>query len=143
MKRNCVYHWKNPTQTNVESKVMELRKQLHSLRKDNISISQYMMKVKTVFGRLSSIVEQLSKIYIVHYGLEGLGPYYLYFVSNINMRETWPSITTLHSLLEGYERSLAKQSNSNQRSWFLPKVTKVNNFMNDGNFSGVINLQIT
>lgn len=91
--------------TNVQLKAMELRKQLQNLNKDRLTIAQYMLKAKTIVGNLSIIGDSISKKDLLLYMLKNLRPRYN-ICFNIQMREVLPSINTVHSYLEGYEKML-------------------------------------
>lgn len=59
--------------------------------------------------------------------MEGLGSWYLYFLSGIKILETRPLINTLHIFLEGCKRSLQKQSSVDQDSLIHAKGAKFSN----------------
>lgn len=70
--------------SNVQSKDMNLRDQLQSLKKENISVSQYEIKGKTIAGHLASVGEPVNDKDLTLYLLGGLGSHYLSFKTNIN-----------------------------------------------------------
>lgn len=96
------------------SRVMELHVQLQALIKYGLSISAYLMHVKTISDHLATSDKIIHEKDVVLYVFNGLGPRYLTFVTSFNMTQTRPSISILYSLLENYERMLATSNKSDQ-----------------------------
>lgn len=71
----------NPTR----SRVIELRRKLQSLSKNNLSIGEYLLRTKTILNHLASTGEVILERELVLYILNGLDPRYLSFVTSFNL----------------------------------------------------------
>lgn len=68
-----------------QSRIMELRGRLQSLSKKSLSVSEYLLRPKSIVDHLASTGEIIPELELVLYILNGLGPRYLTFVTSINM----------------------------------------------------------
>ncbi|PON94440.1 hypothetical protein TorRG33x02_096870 [Trema orientale] len=86
--------------------VMGLSSQLGQIKKIDISLSEYLAKLKTMFDKYATIGEPLSYRDKLTKTLEGLSEEYDMFVTSINNRSDRPSLEVVHSLLYAYEYRL-------------------------------------
>lgn len=89
--------------------IMGLRSQLQKIRKDGLSVSQYLAQIKDIADKFSAIGEPLSYRDHLGYILEGLDKYNP-FVTSIQNRTDCPSLANVRSLLIAYEVRLEKQT---------------------------------
>lgn len=85
---------------------MELKGNLQILSKNGLSVSNYMLKVKTLSDHLASIGEIIPECDPFLYILNDLCPQYLTFLTIFNMTQIHPSIGILHNQLDNFERML-------------------------------------
>lgn len=64
---------------NPQSKVIELNGNLQTHRKDNFSMSEYLLRAKTIYGHITPIDKIILNMELVLYILNGFGPKYLSF----------------------------------------------------------------
>lgn len=78
------------------------------MKKNNFSISQFVIKSKTIVRNLASVGEPVNEKDLILYLVRCLGSQYQSFKTNILMRDNIPSVETFHTLLEDFEHSLHK-----------------------------------
>lgn len=93
---------------------MGLRSQLQKIKKDGLTITQYLAQIKHIADKFSAIGEPLSYRDHLAYILEGLGTEYNLFVTSIQNRSDQLSLADVRSLLLGYDARLEKQSSMDQ-----------------------------
>lgn len=91
------------------ARIMGLRSQLQKIRKDGLSVTQYLAQIKDIADKFSAISEPSYRDHL-GYILEGLGSEYNPFVTSIQNRNDRPSLADVRSLLLAYEARLEKQS---------------------------------
>lgn len=114
--------------------VMDLSEQFQGNKKDNFSVSQYIVKAKIIVSQLPSVGEPLHDKNMLLYLMRGLGSRYRSFTTNNRMRKTLPSINIFHTLLEGYKRSLKKDELCDHSQIYQANVTRFQskNYVNSG-----------
>lgn len=112
-------------ENNTQSKVMDLHGKHQSLRKYNLSLSEYLLRAKTIANHLASNCEIILEKGLVLYILNGIGPKYLSFIKSFKMEQTMPSVGVLHNLLENYERVITTNKNHDSKSIFQENVTNL------------------
>ncbi|KAK0591018.1 hypothetical protein LWI29_034531 [Acer saccharum] len=96
------------------ARIMGMRSQLQKIKKEGISLTQYLAQMKEITNKFAAIGELLSYRDHLGYLLEGLGAEYNSFVTSIHNRTDQPSIENVHSLLMSYEYKLEKQNSIDQ-----------------------------
>lgn len=107
--------------------------QLQVLKKDGLLVSVYLLKAKTLSDHLVASSDIIFQKELVLFILNGLGPRYLTFMTDINMNQTKSSISILHGLLENYEKMLAISDKSDQDSVFQVNFLDSNKHHISGN----------
>ncbi|XP_038887133.1 uncharacterized protein LOC120077323 [Benincasa hispida] len=90
--------------------IMGFCSQLQKIKKDGLTVSQYLAQIKDVLDNFAAIGEPLSYRDHLSYILEGLGSEYNPFVSSIHNRTNRPSIADVRNLLITYDSRLEKQT---------------------------------
>ncbi|XP_038891713.1 uncharacterized protein LOC120081111 [Benincasa hispida] len=89
---------------------MSLKARLQKIRKDNLSLSQYLSQIKDVADKFSVVGESISyRDHLTHI-LDGLGSEYNAFVTSIQNHVDNLSVEDVWSLLLSYEAQLEKQN---------------------------------
>ena len=83
---------------------------LQTLKKDGISIGEYIQKLKSICNSLAAIGEPVSKKDHLIYLFSGLDREYNPFVTSIQNRSDQPTIEQIHSLLLSYDFRLEQQN---------------------------------
>lgn len=78
---------------------MQLRLQLHQLKKGGDSMSEYLLKAKSIADQLAIASKPLDDDDLILYILGGLGPNYGPFVTSIIARDAHIRLSDLHGLL--------------------------------------------
>lgn len=86
------------------------------LKKENLIFARYMLKSKTLLDHLASIGDIVLERELILYILNGLSPKYISFKTTFNVTQFRPSIGSLHSQLESYERILLVTDSLDQES---------------------------
>ncbi|MDV3143411.1 MAG: hypothetical protein Q8761_03240 [Sweet potato little leaf phytoplasma] len=76
-------HLRNVYESSSTARIMGLRSQLQKIRKDGLTVSQYLAQIKDIADKFSAIGEPLSYRDHLGYILEGLGTEYDQFVTSI------------------------------------------------------------
>ncbi|XP_062076348.1 uncharacterized protein LOC133781392 [Humulus lupulus] len=104
----------------------DLRTALQSLKKNNLSITAYIQKLKTICNRLAAIGEPVSRNDHIIALLGGLGRDYNPFVTSFKMRTDKPSLATIHSLLISFDAMLQSQNALDQLDLTHAHLTHTN-----------------
>lgn len=86
--------------------VIELKGKRQMIAKNGLTMSDYMLKAKTLSDHLATTGEIIPESGLVMYILNGLGPRYLIVLTTFNMTKICPSIRTFHNQLKNYEKML-------------------------------------
>lgn len=89
---------------------MELRSELHQVRKGSLSVEQYFTKVKSIADHLADIGDHIPKSEVVMYILRGLGTDYRSLVTFMNSRTHEHSFFELQGFLLTEEQSILTYS---------------------------------
>ncbi|OVA09843.1 hypothetical protein BVC80_1753g43 [Macleaya cordata] len=81
------------------ARVPELRQQLQTLQKENLSMDEYWLKIKGITNVLDFVRQSLSDRDLIISTLRGLGPEYQSFVTGIMARPNLPSFYELRAFL--------------------------------------------
>ena len=95
---------------NTRARKIQLKNELNTVERKNMSINDYTLKIKSICESLASInvtVDDDDKIEVC---LRGLGPQYKSFAMSIQTRENMPSFADLVSMLIVEEKSLKDDS---------------------------------
>lgn len=104
------YLYKNFSSTN-QSQIMNLRLQLQTLRRDNLSVSEYILRAKTIYDHLAASSELVNNRDLMMYIVQCMGPRYASFTTLFDMMVRTPTFGAFGSYLEGYDRMIAHQTN--------------------------------
>ena len=97
--------------------MLGLNSQLQRIKKEGISISEYIARIKDVFDKYSAMGEPLSYRDKLIYTLNGLTKEYDGFITSIYNRSNKPSLEEVHSLLYTYEYQLEQRNIAQQLSF--------------------------
>ena len=90
--------------------VTEIHTKLQKLKKDGLSIGEYIQKLKSICNSLVAIGKPISgKDYLI-YLFSGLDREYNPFVTSIQNRSNQPTIEQIHSQLLSYDFRLLQQN---------------------------------
>ncbi|KAJ8639207.1 hypothetical protein MRB53_015901, partial [Persea americana] len=82
-----------------KARIMQLRLQLHQLKKGADTMSEFLLKAKSIADQLAMALKPIDDDDLVLYILGGLGSEYGPFVTSITTRETHIRLSDLHGLL--------------------------------------------
>ncbi|OVA04149.1 hypothetical protein BVC80_7927g3 [Macleaya cordata] len=102
------------------ARVVHLQNTISTLRKDNLSITDYLHKTKITADSIASINRLVSDLDSVSSILRGLSPEYESFVTTIYIRSVLPTFSELHAFLLNHEARLDLLS---QQQNYLPQST--------------------
>ena len=88
------------------ARIMQLRLQLQTTKKNSMSMIEYIMKLKNFSDSLAAIGEPVTEQDQIMNLLAGLGADYNAAVTSINARDNQLSIEAIHSLLLSFEHRL-------------------------------------
>ena len=100
--------------TNTKARKLQLKNELNTVKKENLSINDYTLKIKGICESLASIgvtVEDDDKVEVC---LRGLTPAYKQFKTSIQTRENIPSFSDLIPMLVVEEKNLGEDTSSSQ-----------------------------
>ena len=100
--------------TNTKARKIQLKNELNTVKKDNLSVNDYTLKIKAICESLGSIgvtVEDDDKVEVC---LRGLTPAYKQFKTSIQTRENIPSFSDLIPMLVIEEKNLGEDASSSQ-----------------------------
>ncbi|KAL5547515.1 hypothetical protein UlMin_002746 [Ulmus minor] len=92
------------------ARIMQLRLQLQTTKKNSMSMIEYIMKLKNFSDSLAAIGEPVTEQDQIMNLLAGLGADYNAAVTSINARDNQLSIEAVHSLLLSFEHRLESQN---------------------------------
>ncbi|OIT18955.1 hypothetical protein A4A49_65798, partial [Nicotiana attenuata] len=108
----------------VSSRTLQLKVQFHNLKKGNLSINEYVHRLKSIADALTSIGNPISESDLVLQILSGLTPEYMSVSTSISTRVPLPTFIEARSLLFLHEAQLSSLSNSttdNSTTAFMAK----------------------
>lgn len=118
-------YFENVYPSDSSSRIMELKGEMQSMMKENITINEYVEKLKDLSAQLISIGENVPNKELIRHLLNGLGPDFNACICSINNHTDEVSIEEAHSQLLSYERLLEHQNKmitrtkaSNQSCWW-------------------------
>lgn len=85
---------------------MKLSWKLQTLAKNGLSISNYMLRAKTLVDRLVAVGKVILECEMIVYVLNELGPRFLTFFTTFNMTQVKPFMGVLHNELKNFERMI-------------------------------------
>ncbi|KAG5613971.1 hypothetical protein H5410_013795 [Solanum commersonii] len=88
--------------------IRELKSQLHTLRRDNVSIESYVQKAKGITVKLAALQHPVPNDDLVEFVLAGLGPSYRPFTRSLESRHEEITFDALYRLLLNEERQLKR-----------------------------------
>lgn len=89
--------------TQSAAKIMYYKRQLRGCRKENLSMRDYLTKIKTLCDQLASVDHKITDTEQVLCILGGVDDEYESFVAVISSKKVTPSIQYVHSTLLAYE----------------------------------------
>lgn len=92
--------------TSSKARILQLRSQLQSLKKGNLSVHEYILKMKQIVDGLSSAGQLLSDDDLVLYILGGLGLEYESVVVNLTSRQDKITMQEVQFMLQSQELTL-------------------------------------
>ncbi|MCO5583770.1 hypothetical protein L7F22_037684 [Adiantum nelumboides] len=92
--------------TNTRARTIQLKNELNTIKKGDLSMNDYTLKIKALFESISSIGVAVDDDDKVEACLRGLGNAYKQFKTSIRTRENIPHFLELSSLLVVEEKSL-------------------------------------
>lgn len=97
----------------VSSQTLQLKVQFHNLKKGDLSINDYVHRLKSIADALISIDNPISETDLVLHILSGFPPDYMHVSTSISTRISLPSFVETRSLLFLHESQLNNFSLSN------------------------------
>ncbi|OVA02974.1 hypothetical protein BVC80_8755g21 [Macleaya cordata] len=117
------------------ARFFHLQNLLATIRKDNLSITDYLHKIKTTADSLASVLKPVSDLDLVSHALRGLGPDYESFTTAIYTRSVFPTFTELTALLLNQEARLEhllhQQQTLPHSTAFVARSQSTNNTTNN------------
>ncbi|MCO5555619.1 hypothetical protein L7F22_009164 [Adiantum nelumboides] len=98
----------------IKAKKWQLKTELNTVKRGNMSINDYASKIKTITNFLGSIGVTIDDDDVVAAALEGLGTKYKNFKSFMNSRADVPDFTKLTTMLICEEKRLGLVASSSQ-----------------------------
>ncbi|WP_139158356.1 DDE-type integrase/transposase/recombinase, partial [Enterobacter cloacae complex sp. GF14B] len=105
--------WKNlgrVFEVNTKARKLQLKSELNQVKRNNLSINDYALKIKSIIEALGSIKVSVEDDDIVRACLDGLGDEYVHFRSSMNTRDDIPVFQDLISMLILEEKNLDTSS---------------------------------
>ncbi|MCO5558747.1 hypothetical protein L7F22_012333 [Adiantum nelumboides] len=93
---------------------IQLKNELNTVKKENLSINDYTLKIEDIVESLASIGVQVEDDDNVEVCLRGLAPAYNQFKTSIQTRENIPCFSNLIPMLVVEEKNLGEDSSSSQ-----------------------------
>ena len=97
-----------------KARKLQLKSELNQVKRENLSINKYALKIKHIVEALGSIQVAVEDDDIVRACLDGLGDDYKTFKSSMNTRDDIPKFTDLISMLILEEKNLGLDASSSQ-----------------------------
>ena len=101
-------------EVNTKARKLQLKSELNQVSRNNLSINDYALKIKSIVEALGSIQVAVEDDDIVCACLDGLGEEYVHFRSSMNTRDDIPEFTDLISMLILEEKNLGLDASSSQ-----------------------------
>ena len=101
--------------TNTKARKLQLKNELNTVKKANLSINDYTLKIKSICKSLASIGVTIEDDDKVEVCLRGLTPTYKQFKTSIQTRENIPTFTNLIPMLVIEEKNLGEDSSSSSQ----------------------------
>ncbi|MCO5586121.1 hypothetical protein L7F22_040061 [Adiantum nelumboides] len=98
--------------TNTKARKIQLKNELNTVKKENLSINDYTLKIKGIVESLASIGVQVEDGDKVEICLRGLTPAYMQFKTSIQKNENIPCFADLVPMLVVEEKNLDEDSSS-------------------------------
>ncbi|MCO5551964.1 hypothetical protein L7F22_005471 [Adiantum nelumboides] len=98
--------------TNTKARKIQLKNELNTVKKENLSINDYTLKIKGIVESLASIGVQVEDDDKVEVCLCGLTPAYKQFKTSIQTRENIPYFADLVPMLVVEEKNFGEDSSS-------------------------------
>jgi hypothetical protein len=113
--------------TNTQACKMQLKQELHNLKKNKMNINDYSTEVKNLIDVLASIGTLIDDEDLVAVTLNGLGKNYSQFYISIIVRETFPDFQDLITLLINEEMRIVGISSNggSQGNFFYSNINRV------------------
>ena len=96
----------------MKTRIKQLRSQLSATTKANLSMDDYLLKIKNIVDLLGSIGEEISASTHIDAIFEGLTSEYDSFVTSVETRMEPYSVSEVEALLLAQERRVAKHNNN-------------------------------
>ncbi|KAL5539798.1 hypothetical protein UlMin_044292 [Ulmus minor] len=106
------------------ARIMQLRLQLQTTRKNSMSMMEYTMKLKSFSDSLAAIGEPVSEQDQIMNLLGALGADYNAVVTSINVRDDKISIDTVHIMLLSFENRLEQQNSHDENSLIAANIAQ-------------------
>ena len=103
-------------QTNTKARKLQLKQEMHTVEKKNMSINDNALKIKGIFESLGTKNVSVDADDLVSVCLNGLGKEYKPFKTSIAIRENVPNFRDLVSMLIMEERTLNEESFTQNRN---------------------------
>jgi len=95
-------------QTNTKARKLQLKQELHTVEKKDMSINEYTLKIKGIVESLASINISVDDDDLVSVCLNGLGKEYKPFKTSVTVRENVPNFRDIISMLIIEEKTLSE-----------------------------------
>ena len=102
--------------TNTKARKLQLKDELNTVKKENLSINDYTLKIKGICESLASIGVSVDDDDKVEVCLRGLTPAYKQFKTAIQTRENIPTFADLIPMLVIEENNLGEDSSSQSKN---------------------------
>uniref|UniRef100_A0A2N9HQR7 Reverse transcriptase Ty1/copia-type domain-containing protein n=1 Tax=Fagus sylvatica TaxID=28930 RepID=A0A2N9HQR7_FAGSY len=117
------------------SNIMNLKKQLHDVKKNTDTIIQYLQRIKEVRDKLAAVGTLIDDEDLLHIVLKGLSSEYEYFSFAMLTKNESVPFEELHVLMITQEELLkSSQANSKENSIMAMAANTVNNSASRGSF---------
>ncbi|RYA72208.1 hypothetical protein DD595_25295, partial [Enterobacter cloacae complex sp. 4DZ3-17B2] len=97
-------------EVNTKARKLQLKSELNQVKRNNLSINDYALKIKSIIEAFGSIKVSVEDDDIVRACLDGLGDEYVHFRSSMNTRDDIPVFQDLISMLILEEKNLDTSS---------------------------------
>jgi len=103
-------------QTNTKARKLQLKQELHTVEKKDMTINEYTLKIKGIAESLASINVSVDDDDLVSVCLNGLGKEYKPFKTSVTVRENVPNFRELISMLIMEEKTLSEDPGIQSRN---------------------------
>ncbi len=111
--------WQNLVQmfqTNTKARKLQLKQELHTMEKKNMSINEYSLKIKGIVESLASINVFVDDDDLVNVCLNGLGKEYKPFKTSMTVRVNVPNFRDFVSMLIVEEKTLNEDCSTQNKN---------------------------